>query len=121
MHYFALSFETGHELNRLVEWINRYPEAVIEEFWDDPSQQRTADFKTRVRVALDQVDFELLVDHEVVAEDFEAVWRSVWVDLGSYGSERICDESFHLWEEVSHEMDVTSTMVLIEVTLEIVD
>lgn len=42
--------------------------AVVEDFWDNACQQRTADLQARVCVHLNQVQSEVFIDHEIVPE-----------------------------------------------------
>ena len=43
--------------------------AVVKHFWDDSCQKWAAHFQARVRVHLNQVESEVLVDHKVVAKE----------------------------------------------------
>ena len=42
--------------------------AVVKHFWDDSCQKWAANFQTGVRVYLNQVESEILINHKVVAK-----------------------------------------------------
>ena len=109
----CFSFKIGHELNRLVKWINSNPKAIVEKLRNNPCQQRTADFETWVSVGFNEVYFEIFIYHEVVSKYFKAVLYSVWINLSPDRSEGISDKSFHLREEISHEMNITRWVIYI--------
>lgn len=49
------------------------PERVVQEFRDDPGKQRGANFQRWVCIRFNQIHFELVIEHKVVAEDLERV------------------------------------------------
>ena len=105
----------------MIERVNRDAEAIIEKFGDNSSQQRTANLQTRIRISFNEEDFEVFIDHKVVSEDLKAVGDALRVNLGTYSSERVCDEALHLREEIPHEAHVFASVVCIEIPLEVVD
>ena len=114
-------FKLSEELGRLIERVNCDSEAIIEEFRDDSSQQRTANLQTRIRIRFNEEDFKVFVDHEVVSKDLKAVRDALRVNLGAYSSERVCDEALHLREEIPHEAHIFASVVCIEIPLEVID
>ena len=73
-------FQTCHELDWLVKWVDCNPKAIIQKFWDNPCEQWTADFEGWICILFDQIDLEVFVNHKIIAENLEAVLHSVWVD-----------------------------------------
>ena len=43
--------------------------AVVKHFWDDSCQKWAAHFQARVRIHLNQVESEVLINHKVVAKE----------------------------------------------------
>lgn len=60
---------------RFSQSVSHLLEAVVEDFWDDPCQQRATDLETGVRVYFDQIESEVFVDHEVVAKQLAQMGR----------------------------------------------
>ena len=109
------------QCRRLIQGIQSHSKAVVKQFWDYSSEQRTANLKAGIRVGLNQVDFEVFVNHKVVTENFKRILVSVWVNFLVNCTETISYKSLHRWEEISHEANGLLWEVHIEVTLEIVN
>ena len=56
------------EVGRGEQGVQHDLETVVEHFGDDSREERAADLEARVRVHFDQVQAEVLVNHEIVTE-----------------------------------------------------
>lgn len=91
-------------LKLLKKRINRNPQRVIQQLRNNPRQQRAARLEARIRVDLDEVQFEGVVEHEVEAEDFELVEPLFGVDFQVDGLESVGDEPLYLALDVAVEV-----------------
>ena len=94
------------QVRRGEQWIEDNFEAIIQDFWNDPSKKWTTDFKARVSIDLDEVESEVLIYHEVIAEKFEAVLQPVRIYLVERGLVSISDKFLDLWEDIPLEIKV---------------
>ena len=74
-------FELGKELGWLEKWVYRDPETVVEKLGDYSCKQGAADLQARVSVRFNKEYLEVLIYHEVIAKDLEAVRDALWVKL----------------------------------------
>ena len=121
MNTLYFSLKVRHELCWLVKWIYCYSKAIIEKLWNNSCKKWAANFETGVGICFYEINFEIFIDHEIVSKNLKAVLNSIWVDLRSNRPEWVCDQSFHLWEQITHEVYVSLRMVLVQISLEIVD
>ena len=94
------------QVRRGEQWIEDNFEAIIQDFWNDPSKKWTTDFKAGVSIDLDEVESEVLIYHEVIAEKFEAVLQPVRIYLVERGLVSISDKFLDLWEDIPLEIKV---------------
>lgn len=83
----ALILELCQELRWLEQRVDCYSKTVIKELRYDPGQQWATDLQTRVSVGLDEENLKILIDHEVVPKDLEAVRDAIRVNLRANGAE----------------------------------
>ena len=70
---------------------------------------------------LDQEDLKVLVNHKIVSEDLETVWDAFGVNLRANCSERVCYQTFHLREEISHKANIFTAMTRVKIPLEVIN
>ena len=61
-------------------------------------------FETGVCVALDQINFELRINHEIVSENLKGVSDSRLVNFVEHCSEGVSDKTLHTGKKVPHEV-----------------
>lgn len=105
----------------MVHWIQSNPKTIIKQLRYYPCQQRTANLKTRVCVALYQVHLKRLVDHKVVAEDLERVAYTQRVNLVVDCAETVHHEPLHARKQVAHETNVFVLVIAVQEPLKVVD
>ena len=76
--------------------VQHQSEGGVDELRNDSGEQRRVGFEAGVGVDLDEVELEVLVEHEVVAEDLEAVADALGVDLVVGGPDGVGDDLFDL-------------------------
>ena len=88
----------------LKERVHGDPERVVQQFRDYASHERRVNFKTRVCVAFDQINFELRIDHEIVSENLKGVPDSRLVNFVEHCSEGVSDQALHPGKKVPHKV-----------------
>ena len=114
-------FVVAEDGRRLEERVDRDSEAVVEELGNDAREEGRAHLEAGVRVGLNQIHLEVVVNHKVVTEDFECVFVARGVDLLVDGAEGVRDQALHYGEQVPHETNGLTRVVLVQVALEVVD
>ena len=94
-------------------------EGVVDEFGNDSCQEWALSFEAGVGVDLDEAELELVVEHEVVAEDLKRVHQPLGVQLVASGADRVDNQPLHLRHDVLEHVYLQFGVVLVEVPLEI--
>jgi hypothetical protein len=55
------------------DWVESYSKGVVQHFRNNACQKGARGLQARVGIHLDQVDPEVLINHEVVTEDFKTL------------------------------------------------
>mmetsp|Transcript_9735 Transcript_9735/g.16401 ORF Transcript_9735/g.16401 Transcript_9735/m.16401 type:complete len:318 (+) Transcript_9735:37-990(+) len=94
-------------------------EGVLEHVGDEAGQEWAAQLETGVGVDLDEVGLELVVDHEVEAEDLHGVEAALGVEFAVAGAEDVRGHLVHLGEDVALKADVQVGVALVDELLEV--
>jgi hypothetical protein len=92
---------------------------LVDHLWDDPSEERTDQFKTGIRVDLNEPGLKVPVYHEVQSENFEVMAVSFGRDLDESTFDCIHTDLLHSSQNVFFEVVLFLGTVGVEVFLEL--
>jgi hypothetical protein len=81
-------------------------ENIVDHFRDDARQQGTRDFQARIRIYLNKRQFEVLIEHKIIAKELKRVSQPARVYLPIYCSIGICHQLPYLRHEISEHIYV---------------
>lgn len=107
------------------QWVQANPQGIFDHGWYDPTEQRTRQLQTRVRVDFDEPGVEVLVDHEVHAKHFKIMLSLVLINCHERRSDGIRRyflnyiwPYLHRWIRIGEEI-ILLTVFLFQVLLEV--
>ena len=91
-------------------------DGVLEHGWDEPGEVGRGELEAGVCVDFDEPRLQILVNHEVVTENFEAAVAALRVHLSRNGLDRVRRQRLNLRHDGLHEFaaDVLAVEVLLE-------
>ena len=108
------------QTGRLVDRINTQTQAIIQQLWDYPCEERATNFETGICVNFDQIDFKVAIDHKVVPKYLKTVLIPTRVHLVIDGPEAVSYQSLHAREEIPHKRDRLFLMISVKVPLKVI-
>ena len=95
-------------------------DGVFDHRGNEPGQVGARQREARIRIDLDEIGFEGLVDHEVVAEQFEGVVSSLGVHFVIGGSDSVARDLFNLRQHFFKKGAALHASQIIQIPLKIV-
>lgn len=100
--------------------VKRYFQCIFQHVWNQTSQKRTDKLKTWIGINLNGVWSELIIKHEVEAEDLHAVQPAFWIQLIVTRSKDISGQFVHLGFQIAFKANIEVRIRLVEVHLELI-
>lgn len=107
------------ELGRGDVGVDGDPDGRLDHHGDDAGQIGAGELQTGVCVHLDQVGLQVLVDHEVQAEDLKLVLASFGAQLLEDRLDALQGDVLHLGDDVLDQVELGHVLVLVDVALEV--
>ena len=109
---------------KILRWqkvcVEAYFQRVLQHCRYQSRQQWTRELQTRVRINLDEVRFELIINHKVQAEDLHAVETAFGVQLPMTSPEDVGCQLIHLGYNVPLKAYVEVWVVLVDKLLKFI-
>ncbi len=80
-------FTRHTEIRGRKEGVNCDPKCVVEQSWDNPGREWATKLQAGVRIAFNQHNLEVFVDHEVKPKDFKRMLPPMQVYFSKRGYE----------------------------------
>ena len=92
-------------------------EGVFDHGGYEPREVRTRELKARIGVDLDHPSVQVLIYHEVVAEELKLVFSSIRINLSFHREKSVNNYIFHAWHQIC--IHIYINLFLVEVSLEV--